>query len=263
MTIQSAAVKHLYTAEYFLNQVDGAAAFADYQGEFSQLFRRFQRNVRLLNLRPEDAFLDIGCGRGEIVIYHHKRGGRMSVGVDFSPDAIRIAQEKSRQLGLDCRFICASFQDIPEDVTYDKILASEFIEHISNDEAILFFRKAFRLLSPEGRLLVFSHPNRYQRRFGYPFLRFVSSVLLGTTLPRKPRDAQDDHFQSYHLHEQDYFTLSSLVKKAGFTKSRIFYDPHIWDRDSPLPSILRSAIHGSPLKHLFLTDLTVLAGKNR
>src|SRR5512135_1194443 len=97
-------VKHLYTKEYFLENATGHNEFVAFQGKYEQLIDKFRMILQILDIKAEDSMLDIGCGRGELVIYHALQGGR-STGVDFSEEAINLAVSKARELGADCYFI--------------------------------------------------------------------------------------------------------------------------------------------------------------
>jgi len=54
-------------------------------------------------LRPGDRVLDIGCGTGEHALYLAERGSAVT-GVDGAPTAIKKAQGKAKQRGLEVSF---------------------------------------------------------------------------------------------------------------------------------------------------------------
>jgi len=254
--IRSLDVINIYDSNYFLNTVDGYVEFNDFNGEFSRLFRRYQMNINLIDLTTTDKYLEFGCGRGEIVIYHTLRGG-YGVGVDFSSDAIQLARQKAQELGCNCRFINCSFADVPEEEVFDKIIASEFIEHISVDEGRAFLRKAYNLLKPGGKLLIYTHPNTLQRRYGYNLLRIYKLIFGRKLLPKHQPDTTGEHYLSYHLNEQNYITLNKLLKESPFEKYKILYtDDNFSDK-----GLIGKIIKGMALRHLFCTGLTVVAEK--
>ncbi len=110
--MKSTDVVDIYHQNYFLNAVDGYREFLTFDGTEGTLFDRYKRNIDALDLKPSENFLEIGCGRGEIVMYHAKSGG-YSMGVDYSSDAIALAIQKRNDLGLDCFFLESSFSKIP------------------------------------------------------------------------------------------------------------------------------------------------------
>jgi cyclopropane fatty-acyl-phospholipid synthase-like methyltransferase len=247
-------VRHLYTETYFMESATGHDEFKLFEGKSEQLIDKFQMVITLLDLKPSDSFLDIGCGRGELVIYHALTGGK-STGVDFSDEAIKLAEEKAAKLKADCTFLISSFENIDEKVKFNKIVSIDFIEHISVSEGKAFFAKCFNLLAPGGRLVIYTYPNTIRRRFGYKLIRFLS-ILKGKPMPKKEPDTISDHYKQYHLNEQSYFTLRDSAINAGFSKVGVQYFD-LSTKDSFIKSILIS----TPLRHLFLKGLTLVADK--
>jgi Cyclopropane fatty acid synthase and related methyltransferases len=210
--------------------------------------------IKLLDLQKSDNFLDIGCGRGELVIYHALTGGK-ATGADFSDEAIKLAQEKASELKADCIFRVSSFEKINEEIKFNKIVSIDFIEHISAEEGKLFFRKCFNLLTVDGRLIVYTFPNTIRRRFGYKLIRLLS-VVKEKPLPKKEPDTISDHYKQYHLNEQNYFSLKNSAINAGFKKVSVqYFDLSIKD------SFLKELLIHPPFRHLFLKGLTLIADK--
>lgn len=247
-------VKHLYTEEYFMESATGHDEFRTFNGKFDQLLDKFQMVAELLKLKKTDSFLDIGCGRGELVIYHAITGGK-STGVDFSDEAIKLATDKARELKADCNFIVSSFEKIGEQIKYDKIVSIDFIEHISVEEGRAFFMKCYNLLIPGGRLVMYTYPNTIRRRVGYKFIRALS-IIKGKPMPKKEPDTVSDHYKQYHLNEQSYFSLKKSAENAGFKKVKVqYFDLSIKD------SYLKTLLIRTPFRHLFLKGLTLIADK--
>ena len=247
-------VRHLYTETYFMKSATGHDEFKVFNGKFEQLIDKFQMVIKLLDLQKSDNFLDIGCGRGELVIYHALTGGK-ATGADFSDEAIKLAQEKASELKADCIFRVSSFEKINEEIKFNKIVSIDFIEHISAEEGKLFFRKCFNLLTVDGRLIVYTFPNTIRRRFGYKLIRLLS-VVKEKPLPKKEPDTISDHYKQYHLNEQNYFSLKNSAINAGFKKVSVqYFDLSIKD------SFLKELLIHTPFRHLFLKGLTLIADK--
>lgn len=258
--MKSIDVKNIYDGNYFLKQVDGFAEFEKFDGTLKTMTDRYQRNINLLRLENNHKLLEVGCGRGEVCMYHVKNGGS-AIGVDYSSDAIEIARNKARMLKIAVDFINCSFHEIEEpENSYDRILASEFIEHISREEGIDFLKSAYKILKPGGKLLIFTYPNTLFRKYGYPIYR-IFSLLLGRRLPKVMPDTLTEHYRSYHLNEQNFRSLNSMVKIAGFKKYVINYDVDLVNRDSNVKSFIFRLISATPLRHIFFCNLYVLAEK--
>ena len=247
-------VKHLYTESYFLENATGHDEFKIFDGKYEQLIDKFQMIINRLDLHQSDNLLDIGCGRGELVIYHSLNGGA-ATGVDFSDEAIKLARAKAAELNAGCTFQISSFEKIGEENKYDRIVSIDFIEHIAVEEGKIFFKKCYDLLKPGGRLLVYTYPNTIRRRFGYKLIRTLS-IIKRKPLPKKEPDTISDHYKQYHLNEQNYFNLKKSALNAGFGNIRVQYiDLSIKN------SFLKSVLIYTPFRHLFLKGLTMIADK--
>jgi len=252
--IYSGDVRHLYTEKYFLENATGYAEFKEFKGEFGQLIDKFKFSIKCLNLLQTDRLLDIGCGRGEVVIYHSLNGGD-ATGVDFSEDAINLAKVKAAELKVSCCFRIDTFTNIPEEKKFDKIISIDFIEHISLKESKMFLRKCYNLLKPGGRLVVHTYPNTLRRKIGYKLIR-IFSIMKNKPLPVKEPDTISDHYKQYHLNEQNYFSLKKLASDEKFSKVKLLYfDPGIKD------STFKSVLYYTPFRHFFLKGLTMIADK--
>ncbi len=252
--MRSLDVLKIYNTDYYLKQVDGWQNFPDFDGKYESLFPRFKRNVELLDLRPEHKLLEIGCGRGEICIYHSLRGG-FSKGVDYSVDAITLARKKAAELGAGSVFVISSFCDLNEAHNYyDRILASEFIEHISSEEGEIFLKLAYSWLKPGGKILVFTWPNNLYRKYGYKLIR-LHGFIKGKKLPPVMPDTLHEHYKLYHINEQNFFTLRRLAKKSGFKKIFVNYDV------SGQSSLIKNIFLKTPFRHILFNNLYLIAEK--
>ena len=258
--MKSTDVKEIYDSNYFLEAVDGYKEFSDFDGGFNSLFDRYQRNIRLLGLNAGHNFLEIGCGRGEVCIFHALQGGK-STGVDYSFDAISLARKKAEFLGVNVEFLESSFDGLRESPKkYDRILASEFIEHISSQEGEDFFKIAFSLLKPGGRLLVFTMPNTLQRRYGYPLQR-LWAALRCKRLPKEQEDTLSEHYTKYHMNEQNYFSLKKFAAESGFKKYTVGYDGWEGSGRFGFRMLIRKFINRTFIRHIFFGNLYLLAEK--
>jgi cyclopropane fatty-acyl-phospholipid synthase-like methyltransferase len=247
-------VRHLYTESYFMENATGHDEFKTFEGKFEQLIDKFRMVISYLDLNRSARLLDIGCGRGELVIYHALNGGE-ATGVDFSAEAIKLAKSKASKLNAGCKFQLSSFEKIDEEIKYDRIVSIDFIEHISVEEGKAFFKKCYNLLNPGGRLLVYTFPNTIRRRYGYKLIRALS-IIKGKPMPKKEPDTISDHYKQYHLNEQNYFSLKRSAKNTGFRKVRVEYiDLSIKE------SFLKSVLIHTPFRHFFLKGLTLIADK--
>src|SRR5690349_17071346 len=59
-------------------------------------YSAIERLLDALELAPEDVFVDIGCGKGRVLLLAALRRVQLAIGIDASPDMIAEADENHR-----------------------------------------------------------------------------------------------------------------------------------------------------------------------
>jgi len=252
-TLRSTDVRDIYHQEYFLQRVDGYDRFAQFDGTKETLFERARRNLELLDIHPGEYFLDLGCGRGEVAITAGVMGA-ITVGCDFSHDAIVLAQQKLRSIkqsssrNIRTSFVCAiATENIFQPNSFDKILMSEFVEHISPQERDIVLKNARTWLRPGGKVLIYTFPNRWSR-YTYPLMRWYVRIRNGVDMGKRPDDTTHPDYAKYHINEQNYFSLYFALRRAGFREVHVWFDSHIDGRFSIIKrTFLYNLLFGSNL----------------
>src|SRR3984893_10328747 len=113
---------------------------------------KLEHICRKLSLRPEDKFLDIGCGWGALVIYAAKHYGVRAHGVTLSPQQLKLARERIEQAGLEDRVSVEllDYRDLPGESVYDKVASVRMFEHVGLENLPVYFSTVHRLLKPRG-----------------------------------------------------------------------------------------------------------------
>jgi len=132
--------------------------------------------VELSSPSPHDAFLNLMCGSGTIMIERSKRAeARALVGVDNSPAALVAAQTNCAAAGLRGQLLLAKGDTtcLPfADMSFDKLCADlPWGESLGRREANsslyeLTFAEAHRLCRPKGKLVVLTQDQRALKTLG-------------------------------------------------------------------------------------------------
>lgn len=140
-----------------------------------------ETTVNLAGVKPGASVLEIGCGTGTLTLAARRRAGPTGkvYGIDVIPLMIELSQRKAAQAGEEITFQLASINKIPFPAnTFDIVMCSFMIFHMSEkmrQEGIL---EIYRVLKPQGRLLVLDSatPTR-------PLVKTFVKMISGGELP--------------------------------------------------------------------------------
>jgi 2-polyprenyl-3-methyl-5-hydroxy-6-metoxy-1,4-benzoquinol methylase len=166
--------------------------------------------VPLLRDLPRDAqILDLGCGAGQMLQLLRDSGFVNASGIDLSAEQVHLAASR----GLD-----VTVGDVLEhlrkaDLSFDAVVALDFVEHFEKAEQIPLFESIYGALSPGG-MLILETPNGEGL--------FASQVIYGDLT---------------HLTIFSEGSLSQLLRLIGFEKIE-FYET------GPVPKDLKGRVRG-------------------
>ena len=139
----------------------------------------YRRILNAANITAQDRVLDLGCGIGNILIALAERTdfSLPPVGVDVSPDLIRIGEREIARAGLQDRIKLqvAPATHLPfEDGSFDVVVTSHVLKHLDDETLLTSFREVVRVLRSGGRFLLWEF-----ERSGRSALLFWSARLSG------------------------------------------------------------------------------------
>ena len=160
---------------------------------------RFREMEELLLDRGKNlTLLDYGCASGSFLGYLPKHY-QMAYGADIASPQVDLANQKYGSEKL--KFLCSDFTALPfKKGSFDAIINSEVIEHVSHEESkdmLVSFRD---LLKPDGRLLL-STPNYISF---WPFIEFFVNRL------------SEVDYEHQHINKLDIPKCKKLLKETGF-----------------------------------------------
>jgi len=160
-----------------------------------------EETVRLAQVKPGDSVLEVGCGTGTLTLAAKRQAGPSGkvFGIDVIPGMIEVSQRKAAQAKEDITFQLGSIDDIPFPANqFDVVMCSFMIFHMSETTLRKGITEVYRVLKPQGRLLVLDMALPTQ-----PLQRLIAQKLFGSML-------------QHDLHE-----LLPLMEAAGFSNTEI------------------------------------------
>lgn len=130
---------------YSSNVWDGATTETESQE------RKLDLLAELMDLRPGQRVLDVGCGWGGPLVYLAKRYGVCGVGLMLSTPQLTYAQERARNEGVDVEFRICHWQDFEAAEAFDAVYTDEVIVHFQ--DKLGYFKKVRSLLRERGVML--------------------------------------------------------------------------------------------------------------
>lgn len=255
----------LYDEEYFLSECEGHEQFVVTGGK--TLSRRLVTALTHIDVRPGVRVLDVGCGRGEALIWATRQGAR-AWGLDYAPKALDLASSAIEAVDLSRypspRLVASNACQLPvSSGSFQYVLMIDIVEHLHDWELNQALREARRVLEPGGKLVVHTAPNLWYYRFGYPFFRLFMR-LQGEELPKDPRERFRYH-KYVHVNEQSPRSLARALRKAGFRAQVWLEDTQRrWAERNGVTHLMGwAATHCYPFRLVFCGDVLAIGHKGQ
>jgi len=144
--------------------------------------------VILAQVKPGDCVLEIGCATGTLSLAAKRQAGPTGsvFGIDIIPGMIEVSRNKAAQAKLDVTFQLGNIEDIPFPNEYfDVVMCSFMIFHMSEKVRNKGIKEIYRVLKPQGKLLVLDLALPTQ-----PASRRILKLLLGFMLKHDLKELQ-------------------------------------------------------------------------
>jgi 2-polyprenyl-3-methyl-5-hydroxy-6-metoxy-1,4-benzoquinol methylase len=149
-----------------------------------------------------DSHLDIGCGPGTFI--GTLESAALSIGVDIAAEQIAYAQR--RYESPNHQFKCFDPGPLPfEAGSFQVVTIIELIEHLSMKDILALMREAFRVLQPDGLLLI-STPNY---------------ASLWPLVERLVNRFGEISYADQHITRFKRSSLDALLEQTGFCHTRV------------------------------------------
>lgn len=209
-----------YDREYLLSEnTEGYEAFKE--GSLSYIK---EMQLDMLEIKPETMLLEVGFGRGEFLYHCAKRGAVVS-GIDYSPSALEIAKTTLREFPETILHV-ADCKDLPfEDNSFDRVYSGDVIEHQDLEDGVEMLKEMYRVLNPDGFMLVHTSPNTVFTKIIYPVARPFLRMIDRETI-----EALEEHMEvnrGAHVHEYNLISFRKAARMAGLRDVRTWISEDI------------------------------------
>jgi ubiquinone/menaquinone biosynthesis C-methylase UbiE len=142
--------------------------------------------------------LDLACGGGTF-IGNYFNDNSFRVGIDIAPAQLAYARTR---YGKSCfHFICCDGVSLPfADETFDIVTSIELIEHLSSKHATQTIKEAYRVLKPNGKLIL-TTPNY---RSAIPIIEWMLNTF------------GDISYKNQHINRYNKTRLFKDLGQVGF-----------------------------------------------
>jgi len=234
-------LESFYDENYYLNDCGGYESF---KMNNAVLDSRLYVVQCLADVQAGERILDLGCGRGELS-YAMAKSGADVLGIDYSGDSIEIAK-KNFDGGLsNLNYKKVDFFKLDQGLLFDKIVASDLVEHIDAELFEKFMESIANRLSKGGKFILHTAPNKYVYSYKYKRDR-LKAKEMGLYLPENPRSFYESLM---HINEQTPGGLKKLLKK--YFKNRCVWTANI---EEPLGNLIKK-----PLKADLINQRSIFA----
>jgi ubiquinone/menaquinone biosynthesis C-methylase UbiE len=113
-----------------------------------------RRLIEEMRIEKSQRVLDLGCGTATLTILIKRTYPEVEIiGIDIDPKILDIARSKVQKAGVDIKLEQGSAFELPySDNSFDRIVSSLVIHHLTHENKARAFKEVFRVLKPGGEL---------------------------------------------------------------------------------------------------------------
>ncbi len=215
----------LYDDQYFLSGCAGSAEWRESGG--ARLWLLYDAYVQMANVCEGDVVVDIGTGRGELLVAAYRAGAARAVGIEYSSAGVELARTTLQANNVPSQraeVLLADARQVPlPDGCADVVTFCDVVEHLDPTELAVSLSEARRLLRPGGGLFIHTFPTRTVYDVTYRSLWFLYGRWR-----RWPKDPRQEYERTMHVNEQTRRRLARTLSVAGFVAVDVTYGDSVY-----------------------------------
>jgi len=245
------------------NEYEVIKPFGDPQGLSGDLLIAAGTMIKLLNLPPGAAVLDLGCGCGWTSNLLARCGFHVT-GVDVNAASLAIGQRNADAAGLAVKFINADMQTFTLDQCFDAVVIFDSLHHCLREQSVL--SNVERMLIPGGKIVLceqsypdeekaglLTHDDAIQTMRRHGTLekglgtKYLVSALLGCGFDAITVFTSQGHYRRWHIARKSYEGVSEAVRSVINTSDFAVYDSNDEAKMNVLEKKLKALSPDNPI----------------
>ncbi|KAA0875699.1 SAM-dependent methyltransferase [Nitrincola tapanii] len=171
------------------------------QSLFEAQQAKYRRIAQMLDLKPGQQVLEVGCGWGGFAELAAREFGVRVFGITLSKEQLAYAQARIQQAGLTdlCQFSLTDYRDLKQ--SYDHIVSIEMFEAVGEENWPTYFNTLKRVLKPGGKavLQIISIENKRFESYRRDPDFIQRYIFPGGMLPSPERLTHEVRQAGFHL----------------------------------------------------------------
>lgn len=223
------------------------------------------RYLDLAKLQPGMKLLDIGCGRGELVMFCGSKGID-SYGIDYSQKGLELGEKclifYNKDELRNIHLLRGDASHLPfEDSYFDRVISWAVMEHLYPWQLEKCFHEIYRVLKPEGVFVFQTRPNEWFEKIGYRITRPFKQLFIERRLEDyRERKALNPE----HVNLKNPLSLRRDLRRSGFA-CKIWLAPRVsFEANEGIARFLGSCLEAMPgVRMIFRTHIYGVAAKSK
>lgn len=176
--------------------------------------------LHLLDVKKDEKIFDVGCEAGAMMVYTGLLGAEVN-GVDISPESVEKANKYLAKFSIKGKAVVGDARKLnfPDDY-FDKVICSDFLEHLNVEDNIQVLKEIKRVVKPGG-LIVIKTPNLTYLKWARVFKMFRRLLQFknpfSVVIPHTTGDAHQ------HIGLLNKSGMVKIIKSAGFLNFKFYY----------------------------------------
>lgn len=177
--------------------------------------------LHLLDPKKEEKILDVGCEAGAMMVYAGLMGAEV-YGLDICPESAEKANNYLAKYSIKGKAVVGDARKINfPDNYFDKVISSDFFEHMSLKDNIQVLNEIKRVVKPGG-IIVIKTPNLTYLKFSRVYKMLIRLIKFknpfSVIIPHTTGDCHQ------HIGLLNKGMLVKAIKAAGFLNFNFYYD---------------------------------------